>query len=79
MISLLGYAALVASTDVKEADQFLKALENEKRDVMVPYAKKKIENEIAKKQIPWWFRDKSFLNHCKIFGHQNPGQDSQLF
>ena len=51
MISLLGYAALVASTDVKEADQFLKALENEKRDVMVPYAKKKIENEIAKKQI----------------------------
>ena len=48
--SLILYVALVATTDAQDADQFLKALENEKRDVLVPYAKKKIEAEIAKKQ-----------------------------
>ena len=48
--SLILYVALVATTDAQDADQFLKALENEKRDVLVPYAKKKIETEIAKKQ-----------------------------
>ena len=48
--SLILYLALVASTDAREADDFLKTLEKEKRDVSVPYAQKKIETEIAKKQ-----------------------------
>ena len=48
--SLILYLALVASTDAREADDFLKTLEKEKRDVLVPYAQKKIETEIAKKQ-----------------------------
>ena len=51
--SLILYLALVASTDAKDADDFLKTLEKEKRDVLVPYAQKKIEIEIAKKQSSW--------------------------
>ena len=48
--SLILYLALVANIDAKDADDFLKTLEKEKRDVLVPYAQKKIETEIAKKQ-----------------------------
>jgi len=48
--SLILYLALVASTDAREGEEFLKTLEKEKRDVLVPYAQKKIETEIAKKQ-----------------------------
>ena len=48
--SLILYLALIVSTDAKDADEFLKALEKEKRDVLVPYTQKKIEAEIAKKQ-----------------------------
>ena len=47
--SLILYLALIVSTDAKDADEFLKALEKEKRDVLVPYTQKKIEAEIAKK------------------------------
>ena len=48
--SLILYLALIASTDARDADEFLKTLEKEKRDVLVPYTQKKIETEIAKKQ-----------------------------
>ena len=48
--SLILYLALIASINAKDADEFLKTLEKEKRDVLVPYTQKKIETEIAKKQ-----------------------------
>ena len=48
--SLILYLALVANIDAKDADDFLKTLEKEKRDVLIPCTQKKIETEIAKKQ-----------------------------